>query len=538
MSTAPRQRKGRLPVLGLVSALALGSGSGLTAFMLLSAPAGADTTLGGFTVTALAEASTGQYEQPNLPIPATPTAEFDEGYAATTDNYGPTGSAVASTVYPGQVIANSGPEAGLLFPGAPIPPLPLWPVEATSNYPQTPNSTTTNKPGVNMEATSTANANTATATIGNNSPTAGAATNTCTTVPGAGTVTGALGGLTGGSSTSGSGNPAESTSSLMGISYSSGTSTSGASGALATASASATDSGISILAGLICIGSVTSTATATSDGTTGKVGGSTVVSNVVIAGQPATVDTSGIHAAGNSSPGAPSLSVMNTLLFQLGMTMTVTNPTDVVKGAAASRTLDGLRITINLTTLDAAANKFSTLLPASFTSQLPLPIPNSQQLTMDLGTVSVSSTASPAFIVGNSGAATSPATTPTTTAPLTTGSTGNTGNTGNLGSSGSGITSGSSFGGTSGTPGTSGSGGGTGGTGSLSPTSAITPVFGGIGAGLILLGIAAAALTAYGYRRVDDLTELEGLDCVYADPQIEFFTGAGQAINNAGGIGA
>ncbi len=536
MNAPTRQRKGRrLPVLGLVSVLTLGGGSGLTAFMLLSAPAGADTTLGGFTVTALAEASTSQYEQPNLPIPATPTAEFDQGYAATTDNYGPTGSAVASTVYPGQVIANSGPEAGLLFPGAPIPPLPLWPVEATSNYPQTPNSATTNKPGVNMEATSTANANTATATIGNNSPTAGAATNTTTTKLGAGTVTGAVGSLTGGTSTSGSGNPAESTSSLMGISSSSGTSTSGASGALASASASATDSGISILAGLISIGSVTSTATATSDGTTGKVGGSTVVSNVVIAGEPATVDTSGIHAAGNSSPGAPSLSVMNTVLSELGMTMTVTDPTDVVKGAAASRTLDGLRITINLTTLDAAANKYSTLLPASFTSKLPLPIPNAQQMTLDLGTVSVGSTASPAFVVGNSGAVSIPVPTVTTPPVLTTGSTGN---TGNLGSTGSGITSGSSFGGTSGTPGTSGSSPGTGGTGSLASTSAITPVFSGIGAGLILLGIAAAAATAYGYRRVDDLTELEGLDCVYADPQTEFFTEAGQAINNAGGIGA
>ena len=122
---------------------------------------------------ALAEAVTAQYEQPNFPLPATPSLEFDEGYASTTDNFGPSGSAMASTLYPGQVVANAGPELALLVPGAPLPPAPVWPVQATSEYPQTPNSGSTDEPGVNMEPSSTTNGNTATATLGDDAATAG-----------------------------------------------------------------------------------------------------------------------------------------------------------------------------------------------------------------------------------------------------------------------------------------------------------------------------------------------------------------------------
>ena len=65
----------------------------------------------------------------------------------------------------------------------------------------------------------------------------------------------------------------------------SATSSSQAPSTSANAQASATDTGISILGGFITIGSVTSTATATSDGTTGKVTGSTAVQNMDIAGR-------------------------------------------------------------------------------------------------------------------------------------------------------------------------------------------------------------------------------------------------------------
>ena len=361
-------------------------GSGLLAAAFSDGPAGADSTLGGFTVTSLAEAVTAQYEQPNFPLPATPSLEFDEGYAATSDNFGPSGTATASSLYPGQVVANAGPELALLVPGAPLPPAPVWPVEATSEYPQTPNSGSTDEPGVNMDASSTTNGNTASATLGDDAATAGS--------------NGADPTLQAPSS---SGNPLAGSSAIIGIGNMSATSSSLAPSTTANAQASATDSGISILAGFITIGSVTSTATANSDGTTGTLTGSTVVQNVDIAGEQVTVNSSGIQAAGQSTPLSLPISSINTLLGELGISLSVTNPTDSVSGPSASRTLDGLKITIDLKTLDSAANTFSTLLPASLTSQLPVALPDDQQLTLDLATLQVSSTASPAFAAGNSG---------------------------------------------------------------------------------------------------------------------------------------
>jgi hypothetical protein len=137
----------RVGVLGLSAALLFGGGSGLLAAALSAGTAGADTTLGGFTINALAEAITAQYEQPNFPLPATPTLEFDVGYASTTDGFGPNGTALASTLYPGQVVANAGPQLALLVPGVPVPPAPVWPLDAIANFPQTPNTKSLDAPG-------------------------------------------------------------------------------------------------------------------------------------------------------------------------------------------------------------------------------------------------------------------------------------------------------------------------------------------------------------------------------------------------------
>jgi hypothetical protein len=524
----------RVPALGLSAVLLLGAGTGCLVATVSGGSAGADTTLGGFTVSALAEASTGQYEQPNFPLPATPSLEFDEGYASTSDNYGPTGSAVASTLYPGQVVANAGPELALLVPGLPLPPAPTWPIEAVSTYPQTPNTASSDEPGVNMDATSTTNGNTATSTIGNDSPTAGSQSTTTTTpgLPDVSGLTGVLGGLLGsaGSGSSGTtptstGNPLGASSSIIGVGFSSGTSTSGASGASAVASATATDGGISILGGLITIGSVTSTATASSDGTTGTVTGSTVTNNVSIAGEAVTIDSSGIHADGESTPATTVLSTVNTLLGELGMTLTVTNPTDSVSGPSASRTLDGLKLTINLDTLDSAASTLTALLPASLTSQLPVALPDKQLLTMDFGTVTVSSTASPPFTDTGSSAATA-------VAPSSNGTGGSTGSSdlGNGDSGDDGYTAGTP--GTPGTPATSGSPTGTG----TEPASAVTPIFKGIGMGLVLLGLLASGLMAYAYKRSDDASELLGTSCADADPLYDRFASNGDALDELGGF--
>jgi hypothetical protein len=508
-----------LPVLRLSMALLLGSGGALLAAgALAGGSAGADTTLGGFTVKSLAEAVTTQYEQPNFPLPATPSLEVDEGYASTSDNFGPSGSALASALYPGQVVANAGPQLGLLLPGIPLPAAPVWPVQAVSTFPGAPNTAAIDEPGVNMDAASSADANTATATVGDNAPTAGA-----------------VGNPAAGATTPNAGNPLAASSALIGIGLSSGTSTSKASGLTAVASATATDGGISILGGFITIGSVASTASATSDGTTGKVTGSTVLTNVDIAGQAVTIDAAGIHAVGMSTPFGPIISTVNSLLKELGITVTVTKATDTVQGAAASRTLDGLKIAIDLSTLDSVIGKIGSLLPASLTSQLPVALPIQQTISIDLGTVQVSSAASGAL--GANSASTD------TSGSGTVGNTGSgtAGDLGSLGTAGTPGDFGSTIPGTSGSPSSTSPGTSAPGAGGSSPTSsttsAITPVFKGIGAGLVLLGVVAAVAMAYAYRRVDDATEMVGPACADGDNLSARFNDAGATINDTGDFG-
>jgi hypothetical protein len=510
----------RLGAVGLSSALLLGGGSGLLAAALSGGSAGADSPFGGFTINALGEAFTAQYEQPNFPLPATPTLEFDEGYASTADNFGPTGTATASTFYPGQVVANAGPQLALLVPGVPIPPAPVWPIQAITDYPQTPNTKSLDVPGANMDATSNADGSQATSTVGNDAATAGGNGTQPTQAE------------------SGSGNPFASTSSIFGIGNVSATSSSGTTATGAVASATATDSGISILGGFINIGAVTSTATASSDGTNGTVTGSTTLTNVSIAGTQVTVTANGIQAAGKSAPLALPISALNTLLNELGVTLSVTNPTDKIDGAHATRTLDGLRVSINLDTLDNAANKLATVLPKSVTSQLPIALPNSQVLTLDLGTVSVSSAASPPFTdtgstgstdtsstdSGSGGGFVSPS---TSSSDLSGGSTFG-------GSTGSGLTGGGTTGtastATGGNP-SSNNGGGSG-----LPASAVTSAFKGIGSGLILLGVLASAAMAYAYKRADDASELVGTACADGDPLGSRFSDADDGTDDAGGF--
>ena len=511
----------RLPALGAATLLLVAGGAGLLAAAFSDGPAGADSALGGFTVTSLAEAVTAQYEQPNFPIPATPSLEFDEGYAATTDNFGPSGTAIASTLYPGQVVANAGPDLALLVPGVPLPPAPAWPVQATSEYPQTPNTGTDDQPGVSMDAASTANGNTASATLGNGASTAGAnGASPAQTAP------------------SGPGNPLASTSTIIGVGVLSATSSSQAPSTSANAVASATVAGISVLGGFITIGSITSTANATSDGTTGKVTGSTLVQNMDIAGQQVTVDANGISAAGQNAPLSLPIASINKLLNELGISIAVSNATDKVNGPSASRTLDGLKITIDLKTLDDAANKFASLLPASLTSQLPVALPNDQQLTLDLATVQVGSTASPAFVAGNSGNTGAGATPAASAAPAVAASPAVTGNSGSGSFAGSGTGGGSSFTptGSSGSSAAAASGAGAPTASAAAATALTGAAFKGIGAALVLLGLLAAGALAYAYKRADDASELLGASCADGDPLMERFAATADDLSDFGGV--
>jgi hypothetical protein len=463
-------------------ALLAGAGAGIllaAAGALGLQGAGASTALGGFTVTALAEASTFQYEQPNLPVPATPTFELDEGYAATSDNFGPTGSATASALYPGQVVANAGPELGTLAPGVPLPPAPTWPIQAQSTYPKTP-ANADDQPGVTMESASSAQGNTATSAMG----------------PGQG-ATGSAGAATSG---------------LGGIQSESGTSSSSATATLATATGTATDSGISLLGGLIKIGSVATTATATSDGTTGKVTGSTTVSNMTVSGQTATVDGSGLHIGAQGTPPNPLDSTLNTVLGQLGISFSVTAPTDTVNGPSAQRDVDGLHVVVNLTQLDAKAPLLTKYIPVQLLAQLPVPVPNKQTLEWDFGVVQVASAASPGYdapAAGSGTGATGGGTDGADSASLAAADDGTGLDSSGLGSTGDlGGGSGDSAGGSAGGGSSPTSAAGAGGPGR--PTAAVSPVFKGVGAGLVLLGLLGAAALMVAAHRGEALAEAGG----------------------------
>ena len=188
---------------------------------------------------------------------------------------------------------------------------------------------------------------------------------------------------------------------------------------------------------------------------------------------------------------------------------------------------------LNLNTLDAAANKFASLLPAKVISQLPVAIPDEQQVTFYFGRIQVSSTAAPSYLASNSGSTGAAAASSSSTAGSTSGNTGNsfTGSTG---------TGGSSFAGNTGSAGSSPSGSTGAGGGSGSPTvspqtSTVGATFKGVGAALILLGLLAAAALAYLYKRADDMTEALGTNCADGDPLMERFTATPDELSDFGG---
>jgi hypothetical protein len=255
---------------------------------------------------------------------------------------------------------------------------------------------------------------------------------------------------------------------------------------------------------------VTSTATANSDGTTGSVSGATSVTGATIAGEPVSITASGIQAAGKSVALAVPISAINTILKELGITFAITAPDDTVQGASASRTLSGLSFSINLDTLDAAVNKFASLLPASVVSQLPLPLPNEQTLTFDFGEVSASSAAAPGYSdLGDTGGSGSITPTGNQSGPVSTfaqpSTAGLSGNGGDI-STGSGLS-------TTQTSASTPPNSATSGLGPQVIADAPVQFTSEIGAGLLALFVLAALITAYVYKRMDDVSENWGSEC-------------------------
>ncbi len=209
-----------------------------------------------------------------------------------------------------------------------------------------------------------------------------------------------------------------------------------------------------------------------------------------------------------------------------------------MSGPSASRELDGLEIPINLDTLDTAANKFASLLPAKIVSELPVAIPNEQLVTLYFGRVQVSSTGSPSFAEnsGSSGAGAG-TTSPSSSAPHR-----QHGQRRLHREHGHRVEPGAP---SPATPARA--------PGRPPRARARAPVgprracprrpppsatrSRGSAPSLVLLGLLAAAPLAYLYKRADDLTDALGTTCSEGDPLMERFNVTPDELNDFGGFG-
>ena len=462
--TTKRSTAGRRGVaLRRITLAAVAAGAAVASIALGAVPAGADSSssagqvqLGGYNIAATASGLSVFYEQPNFPIPATPSLEMNLGYSNATYDSGPVATGNGSAFWPGPVIAGGASQLPLLLNPylekyAPqlqstvdniLPTNITYPVDALCNFPQTPNTASNNNGPLSMDSTCGQSGVQASSAVGQVGGTAAQSA-----LP-----AGML--------------------SIQAIASDVQTGLDAAGNAVSTATS--TLHGVSIGGGLIQIGTITSTATSTSDGNQAKVTGTSSIAGASILGEPVSIDSSGVHVTGQNAGLLGSLlPSVNQALSTLGITITLNNPIDTLDGASGIRQLDGLNVDINFSTFDQGYQTLYAALPSQLKNvliQLPIPTPYKQDLTLDLGWVNVNSAASPAFNVDlgglDLGAGTS--TTAADNGLLPTGSIASLGNTTGSGPSGSSTAPASQ------------------------PLASAPSLFKGLGGGLIALGVLLA----------------------------------------------
>lgn len=226
-----------------------------------------------------------------------------------------------------------------------------------------------------------------------------------------------------------------------------------------------------VIAGVVKIGGITSTAEATSDGATAKVKGGTTVTNATIAGFPVTIDENGVGVQGQGVALTTATAAVNAALKQAGLTLLVSEP----QGKP-----DGSRVTYTAGSL-----------VAQFTQM-------GYSLGLTLGGANVVANAAAGFD--------SPSTTTGGFVPGTTGGSSTGGSTGVAGTTGGGLIPDGSTGGVSGVPPVTDPGTG-------QPPTTLDPVLSAspsrlakhpLGPGAVLLGLLGAGLLLAGMRRLPD----------------------------------
>ncbi|MDQ2754770.1 MAG: hypothetical protein M3R71_04385, partial [Actinomycetota bacterium] len=347
--------------------------------MSLGLPAGADPTLGGWSVTADGNGVDIIIDNATGLAGAHPFTEADFPAAQSDFESGPFGTTLASVFWPGSAGGNFGSLSSELPVPAQLQPLLSQtndPVKASAQYPAGP-SDASYPPGppsaaIEMTAHADANGDTATAAL------------TDETIP-----------------------------TFIGFGSAKGTSTSVANTS-ATATANSALSGITLLGGLIDIGSVACSAKATSDGTNSSGTAVCNPSQVTVLGQPASIGTNGLTLPTSAAPatgllGSAFQSLVQQEVTALGITLTTLPSTQTQNGAADAVTAGGVRLEVRpnpalVTTLEGALQNppVSTLLAAAVPSQLAIltTLPGLLQgidVTITMGRVTASAAASPPF---------------------------------------------------------------------------------------------------------------------------------------------
>jgi hypothetical protein len=272
----------------------------------LAADSPGGSAIGGFTALANAPGFQMIYDNPGGINGSHPVGYGTVPEATSTMATGPVGQGLASVVWPGPLLGNLGTASGLLpIPGG-IPPPAGQAVQQNGNDPIRaeastggPNDAQLADPGGAVTMVAHADQNKVTAQ----------ATTKGFEAPGAGT-TGTI------------------------VANSAVTVTTAA----VTSQSNSAASNIAMgPAGLVTIDSVTSTATATSDGTAASGQGTTTVNGLKVAGQPATVDQDGLHLGPANTPlGGQINPAVNQAISASGLKMLVTQPQENKQGAAES----------------------------------------------------------------------------------------------------------------------------------------------------------------------------------------------------------
>lgn len=355
----------------------LGAAAALALFLLLAGgPARADTpSLGGYNISADGNVVDVLVDNTTGLAGVHPLSEADFPEAEATFETGPFGSGLATVFWPGGPAADFGslaPELGFPPSSQPLYSQLYYPVRADSQYPSGPASSTypANGPSNGFEMQSKADSTGVTSTAAMSDQ--------------------------------------QSTAAILSFSQAKGTGSSTAN-TVATATSSADLTDVKLLGGLVDIGSITSTAKASSNGTDPATGSaSTHVSGVTVLGLPASIGSDGLILPDFAKALGPITGpivqdAVKEAFSGLGLTITQFPSTNKANGESYVATSGGVAVQIippssSASLLEQAGQALAPLFPSQAGIVPTLPgIFQGFAMTITLGRATASTNASPPF---------------------------------------------------------------------------------------------------------------------------------------------